>query len=199
MVARAPLVRIACRNASCVLDGMPGPVTSIDVSADGSMVVWTTPEFIFFACLSDGHWEKGKKEPKPAVLQLAVRPEDLEAMASSEATGDEAPGEEVPLPMWMPARFDAGTARDDHGLSEREIISYCGGTQVRWSVRDVLSTWAKLEASQKEESGPPPPPPLYASITAVGGSVFRHVTVKVSERPCAGRKKARPVHNRLLA
>ena len=101
--------------------------------------------------------------------------------------------------MWMPARFDAGTARDDHGLSEREIISYCGGTQVRWSVRDVLSTWAKLEASQKEESGPPPPPPLYASITAVGGSVFRHVTVKVSERLCALRKTAQPVHHRLLA
>ena len=47
-------------NASCVLDGMPGPVTSIDVSADGSMLVWTTPEFVFFSSPSvDGMPTRG--------------------------------------------------------------------------------------------------------------------------------------------
>uniref|UniRef100_A0A7S3ARA3 Vacuolar import/degradation Vid27 C-terminal domain-containing protein n=1 Tax=Haptolina ericina TaxID=156174 RepID=A0A7S3ARA3_9EUKA len=45
-------------NASCVLDGCPGPVTSIDVSADGSMIVWTTPEFVFFTSPARDNWEK---------------------------------------------------------------------------------------------------------------------------------------------
>ena len=66
--------QLAFMNAACVLDGMPGPVTSVDVSADGSMLVWTTPEFVFFTCPSeehwDGSWKTTSKQPKPAVLQL---------------------------------------------------------------------------------------------------------------------------------
>ena len=62
-------------NASCVLDGMPGPVTSLDVAADGSMIVWSAPEFVFFSkSPSEEHWTKEKKVGKPAVLPLAVAP-----------------------------------------------------------------------------------------------------------------------------
>merc|ERR1719399_1291484 len=74
-------------KASCVLDGHPGPVTSIDVAADGSMIVWTTPEFVFFSCPSESHWGKaevGKKRKKPAVLQLAVAPDITAKIAASQ-------------------------------------------------------------------------------------------------------------------
>ena len=63
-------------NASCVLENPTGPVTSLDVSADGSMLVWTTAEFIFFTCPAPENWLKGTKCPKPPLLQLTVRTED---------------------------------------------------------------------------------------------------------------------------
>uniref|UniRef100_A0A7S4BL01 Vacuolar import/degradation Vid27 C-terminal domain-containing protein n=1 Tax=Chrysotila carterae TaxID=13221 RepID=A0A7S4BL01_CHRCT len=63
-------------NASCVIDGYPGPVNSIDVAANGSMIAWTTPNFVFFTCPSPENWEKGHKAPKPKVLKLCIRPED---------------------------------------------------------------------------------------------------------------------------
>jgi hypothetical protein len=89
-------------KAACVLDGMPGPVTSIDVSADGSMVVWTTPEFVFFSCPSEAHWTSGVKPGgKPAIVKLDVRREDLQKMVALETgraeggASDDAPeGEE---------------------------------------------------------------------------------------------------------
>jgi len=159
-------------NASCVLDGMPGPVTSIDVAADGSMIIWTTPEFVFFSKPSVEHWSKGKKVKKPAVLQLAVRPDDLKAI--TDATGDSSSDGDA-LPDWMPVRFDAGTAKDDEGIAEREIITYCGATQMRWSVRQASQAW---EALDNDVEGTAVHPPLYGTATAVGGAVFRHVTVK---------------------
>jgi len=159
-------------NASCVLDGMPGPVTSIDVAADGSMIIWTTPEFVFFSKPSVEHWSKGKKVKKPAVLQLAVRPDDLKAI--TDATGDSSSDGDA-LPDWMPVRFDAGTAKDEEGIAEREIITYCGATQMRWSVRQASQAW---EALDNDVEGTAVHPPLYGTATAVGGAVFRHVTVK---------------------
>lgn len=186
---------VQSEKAACVLDGMPGPVTSIDVSADGGMVVWTTPEFVFFSCPSEGHWTSGAKTGgKPAVLKLDVRPEDIERMVASEtaaaggpsaavggtggAAGASSPsdgdGEEV-LPHWMPVKFDAATARDDHGVAEREIITYCGSFQLRWNVARARKTWAALDEC---EPGAAPPPPFYGTATAIGGPVFRHMTVK---------------------
>ena len=64
---------------------MPGPVTSLDVSADGSMIVWTTPAFVFFACPSEGNWEKGGKASKPLVLTLSISAADEANEALSEA------------------------------------------------------------------------------------------------------------------
>ena len=55
-----------------MIDGMPGPVVSIDVSADGGMIAWTTPEFVFLTCPNAKNWQKGVKEPKPAVLKLSI-------------------------------------------------------------------------------------------------------------------------------
>ena len=98
-------------------------MTSLDVAADGSMLVWTTPEFVFFTCLERGHWEKGKCE-KPPVLQLTVRPEDREKLALVPHGDGEAP-------MWTPVKFDAATHKDEDGLYEREIIAYSGAAQVR--------------------------------------------------------------------
>jgi len=168
-------------NSSCVLDGTPGPVTSIDVAADGSMVVWTTSEFVFFSCLAPEHWDKSKK-PKPAVLQLQVAPLALEEMlgqgkenggnASSSAAAEEE--DEVDnAPEWTPVRFDAGTAKDEHGLAEREILTYCGAWQVRWNVKRALEAWERLEADPTYRHQP-----LYGTATAVGGPVSLHVTVK---------------------
>ena len=172
-------------KAACVLDGMPGPVTSIDVSADGSMIVWTTPEFVFFSCPSPAHWESGRKPGgKPAILKLDVRPEDLERMVADETGGaggppssgdDEDGADEDSLPQWMPAKFDAGTAKDDTGLAEREIITYCGSTQLRWNVEKAKEAWAALDTL---EEGAERPAPFYGTAQGVGGPVFRHVTVK---------------------
>ena len=64
---------------------MPGPVTSLDVSADGSMIVWTTPAFVFFTCPSEGNWEKGGKAPKPLVLTLSISAADEANEALSKA------------------------------------------------------------------------------------------------------------------
>uniref|UniRef100_A0A7S2MCB8 Vacuolar import/degradation Vid27 C-terminal domain-containing protein n=1 Tax=Haptolina brevifila TaxID=156173 RepID=A0A7S2MCB8_9EUKA len=159
-------------NASCVLDGMPGPVTSIDVAADGSMVVWTTPEFVFFSKLAEEHWSKGTKRKKPAVLQLAVRPDDLAAMTGS---APDSPSGGEATPSWMSVRFDAGTAKDELGLQEREIITYSGSTQMRWSVSQAVKAWEALDG---DADGTGVHPPLYGTATAIGGAVFRHVTVK---------------------
>jgi hypothetical protein len=175
-------------KAACVLDGMPGPVTSIDVSADGSMVVWTTPEFVFFSCPSEAHWTSGVKPGgKPAIVKLDVRREDLQKMVALETgraeggASDDAPeGEEESegtdeLPQWMPVRFDAGTAKDDAGTAEREIITYCGSTQLRWNVAKAKEAWSALDA---REEGSAMPAPFYGTAKGVGGPVFRHVTVK---------------------
>ena len=75
----------------------------------------------------------------------------------------------------MPARFDAGTARDEAGRNEREIITYCGAWQVRWNVAQALRAW---EALDEDVEGVKTHPPLLGTATAVGGPVFRHVTVK---------------------
>lgn len=162
-------------NASCVLDGMPGPVTSIDVAADGSMVVWTTHDFVFFSQLSEEHWSKGAKRKKPAVLQLAVRPDDLTMMTCTGGAANGSPSGSEASPSWMPVRFDAGTAKDELGIQEREIITYSGSTQMRWSVRQAVKAWEALDA---DVDGTGVHPPLYGTATAIGGAVFRHVTVK---------------------
>ena len=175
-------------NASMVLDGMPGPVTSIDVSADGSMLVWTTPEFVFFSRLSDEHWMKGKKGRKPAVLQLAVEPAIMEKITgggkenggnTSAAGGEGEEGEEDDAGYapanWMSVRFDAGTAKDDVGLAEREILTYSGQWQLRWKVVKALKAWEELD---DDVEGEKMHDPFYGVATNVGGTVMRHVTVK---------------------
>ena len=85
---------------------MPGPVTSLDVSADGSMIVWTTPAFVFFTCPSEGNWEKGGKAPKPLVLTLSISAADEANEALSKAMLKEG-GEEGELCAWTPVKFDA--------------------------------------------------------------------------------------------
>ena len=70
-------------KAACVLDGMPGPVTSIDVAADGSMVVWTTPEFVFFSCPSETNWPRaGPTGASQRSWKLCVPPDAMEAMVA---------------------------------------------------------------------------------------------------------------------
>jgi len=174
-------------NASCVLDGMPGPVSSIDVAADGSMAVWTTPEFVFFTCLTSAHWEKGHRPGKPAILRLDVRDADMEAALGANGNGQAsgADDDDEAVAHWMPVRFDAATARDDVGVHEREIITYAGATQFRWNVRQAKAAWQLLDDAKKQSAdagaaggGVAAPEPLYATATAIGGPVFRHVTVK---------------------
>jgi hypothetical protein len=75
----------------------------------------------------------------------------------------------------MPVRFDAGTAKDDAGTAEREIITYCGSTQLRWNVAKAKEAWSALDA---REEGSDMPAPFYGTAKGVGGPVFRHVTVK---------------------
>ena len=77
------------------------------------------------------------------------------------------------VPDWMSVRFDAGTARDEHGLAEREIITYCGSWQVRWSVSKALKAWQLLDNGEGQGAAP-----FYGVATEIGGPVFRHVTVK---------------------
>ena len=55
-------------------------------------------------------------------------------------------GEE--LAPWGSSKFDATTHRDEHRLYEREIISYRGRLQVRWSVRDAWSAWEALSEGE---------------------------------------------------
>ena len=143
-------------TASCVIDGMPGPVTSIDVSADGSMIVWATPEFVFFTMPAEGNWAKeriGHQTPKPPVLRLDVRAGELASSSSDGAA------------KWKGVHFDAGTARDEVGLREREIVTYSGAKQVRWNVRQVARAWAAL--SESEEA----PNVFYGVTQSVGGAV----------------------------
>lgn len=159
-------------KANCVLDGTPGPVTSIDVAADGSMLVWTTPEFVYFSCPSPSHWLKGKHDGKPAVLQLRARAADYDAMLPWDPDeGEEGEGSEPPKPHWTPVKFDATTARDEDGLREREIITYCGATQLRWNVRQARAAWQKLAEDEAA-------PGHYDGVaTTLGASVFQHMVV----------------------
>jgi len=46
---------------------------------------------------------------------------------------------------------------------------------VRWSVAAALRAWTALDA---DEEGTGTHPPLHGTATAIGGPVFRHVTVK---------------------
>jgi len=148
-------------NASCVIDGMPGPVTSIDVAADGSMIVWTTPEFVFFVCPSQENWTKGTKAAKPKVLKLDVSEADWSTHESHFTEGG----------AWRPVKFDASTAKDADGLIEREIITYSGQMQMRWNVRQARAAWAAFNDSDAN-------PSFMAGVaTQVAGEVSRHMTV----------------------
>jgi len=156
-------------KASCVIDGMPGPVTSVDVSADGSMVVWTTPNFVFFTCPAEGNWTKGGKTKKPPVLQLSLNQADEERMGAALLDDSEE------TCAWTPAKFDATTAKDAHGLTEREIISYCGAAQVRWNVRQARTAWEALGTDDDDKTGAPAF--MDGVATLVGGAVSSHMTV----------------------
>ena len=174
--ARAPLTTRAAapfpsgRPRAAVLDGMPGPVTSVDVAADGSMVVWTTPEFVFFTCLQEGHWAKGVNEPKPRVLKLAISPADQGKHGAALTVADGAW-------QWTPVKFDAGTARDEDGLVEREIISYAGAVQMRWNARHATRAWGALSADDAA------PAVLHGVATAVGVRAARPHRHHLCPRP----------------
>lgn len=141
-------------NASCVLDGQPGPVNAVDVSANGSWLVWTTPDFVFFAVLEPAHWTKGKKE-KPRAMRLDISSADQTALGLDPADQSAAPAagaddeDEADFALnWLPARFDAATA--DLLASdavEREIISYVKDVQVRWPIKAVLKAYEAGEAA----------------------------------------------------
>ena len=150
---------------AAVIDGMPGPVESIDVSADGGMIAWTTPEFVFLTCPNARNWQKGVKEPKPAVLKLSISASDRAALDDSLADPEGAGN------VWTPVKFDATTAKDGHGLAEREIISYSGAVQVRWNVAQARAAW---EALSEGEGGST----FHGVATTVAGPVCRHMTVK---------------------
>ena len=169
-------------TASCVLDGTPGPVTSIDVAADGSMICWATPEFVWFSRPSPEHWSKGawKSMGKPAVVQLLLSPEDRARMlldgggdgGASSSSGDAEA--QTPLPEWRSVKFDAGTAKDEAGRAEREIVTYCGSWQVRWPVAKALAAWEALAEADSEAQ----PKPLYGIAKKMDANVSRHVTVQ---------------------
>lgn len=142
-------------NASCVLDGQPGPVSAVDVSGSGAWIVWTTPDFVFFAVLTPSHWTKGKKE-KPRVMRLDISEADQTALgldpvleepaagapAAEGADEEEAGAADDFSVNWLPARFDAATADlHDAGAVEREIISYVKDVQVRWPIKAVLKAY----------------------------------------------------------
>ena len=156
-------------KASCVIDGMPGPVTSIDVSADGSMIVWTTPQFVFFTCPSEGNWEKNSKAKKPPVLTLSLSAADEATHAQALLNGE---GE---VCAWTPVKFDATTAKDADGLTEREIISYAGAVQVRWNVRQARAAWAAL--GDGDENKTDASPFMDGVATLLEAQVSSHMTV----------------------
>lgn len=156
-------------KASCVIDGMPGPVTSLDVSADGSMIVWTTPDFVFFTCPSEGNWEKSNKAKKPPVLTLSLSKADMEKNQKSMLN------EQGEVCAWTPVKFDATTAKDADGLTEREIISYAGAVQVRWNVRQARAAWAALSAEGEEKTDAPEF--LDGVVTLLEAQVLSHMTV----------------------
>ena len=79
---------------------------------------------------------------------------------------------ESPPPHWTPVKFDAGTARDDDGLQEREIITYSGATQLRWNVRQARAAWAALS----EEGGAASR--FFGVASKMGGDVYQHMTVQ---------------------
>ena len=147
-------------NASCVISGMPGPVTSVDVAADGSMIAWTTPDFVFFTCPSTKNWEKGTKEPKPPVLKLGVSPADEEDLPD--------------CPAWKAVKFDAATHSDAVGVIERWICTFSGALQVRWRVEEAREAWSALN----EEGGEGGPTVHFGETEVLGGCVSRHMTVK---------------------
>ena len=160
-------------KASCVIDGMPGPVTSLDVSADGSMIVWTTPGFVFFTCPSEGNWEKGGKAPKPLVLTLSIASAD-EADETLSKGMEKQGGGEGELCAWTPVKFDATTAKDADGLTEREIISYAGAVQLRWNVQAARAAWAALGDGVENTDASSF---LDGVATLMGGTVLSHMTV----------------------
>ena len=125
---------------------------------------------------------------KPAVLQLAVEPAIMEKITgggtenggnTSAAGGEGEEGEEDDAGYapanWMSVRFDAGTAKDDVGLAEREILTYSGQWQLRWRVVKALKAWEELD---DDVEGEKMHDPFYGVATNVGGTVMRHVTVK---------------------
>ena len=74
------------------------------------------------------------------------------------------------LALWGSSKFDATTHRDEHGLYEREIISYRGRLQVRWSVRDARSAWEALSEGEGAAF-------LDGATTEMSARVNRHMTV----------------------
>ncbi|KAL3917495.1 MAG: hypothetical protein SGPRY_006383 [Prymnesium sp.] len=158
----------------CVLDSQPGPVTSLDVAADGSMIAWTTPEF-------------GKKVAKPRVLQLTVREEEHSKLCSG------------PSLEWTPVKFDATTHADvrwnvRHARAAWEALETEDGSAA--NLDGVVTGLGRLDpltlplpARLPAPRSPPLPLPLHGSarelrplhaLTVVlfgCRSVFRHMTV----------------------
>jgi hypothetical protein len=82
-------------------------------------------------------------------------------------------------PDWRSVKFDAGTAKEDSGKAEREIVTYCGNWQMRWSVTQALKAWDALAAAKEGDA--PPPGILYGTATSMAGmgaAVSRHMTVQ---------------------
>merc|ERR1719231_1717439 len=88
--------------------------------------------------------------------------------------GDALLNDEGEICQWRPVKFDAATAKDAQGLTEREIISYCGAAQVRWNVRQARTAWAEL-GTDDEKTGAPTN--MDGIATLVGGAVSSHMTV----------------------
>jgi len=76
---------------------------------------------------------------------------------------------------WTPVKFDATTAKDADGLTEREIISYAGAVQVRWNVRQARAAWAALGAEGEEKTDAPEF--LDGVVTLLEAQVLSHMTV----------------------
>lgn len=128
-------------RAKTLLNQLADPVISVDTSADGEWVIWTTKEYIAVVNTKfkwkDEYYTgftKTMGKERPNALLLKISDEDMKTYGIEEVN-------------FTGARFDNGPFIDlnNSNIIEEEIVASTGKYLVRWKLRSVSKSYYKRD------------------------------------------------------
>eukprot|EP01100_Stratorugosa_tubuloviscum_P004773 TRINITY_DN2204_c1_g1_i1.p1 TRINITY_DN2204_c1_g1~~TRINITY_DN2204_c1_g1_i1.p1 ORF type:complete len:370 (+),score=159.70 TRINITY_DN2204_c1_g1_i1:63-1172(+) len=117
------------------------PVISVDVSADGEWILWTSRNFLSLAKTSfidkkgqnASGFGKSMGKEKQQVMQIRLCEEDLQSIGVSQENL-----------YFTPARFDTGPSTRVSGITERSIITSTENFILHWNLRLLERDYKRL-------------------------------------------------------